>query len=216
MAADELRGAQTRWVWYGGRACLDLVNTRRNREADAVEYLERPADLADWLGVAGLITEPAPIDEAQIDEAQIDEAQIDEAQIDEALLADVRKLREAIDAGVRAAVTGRPFPVAALCELNAWLAAGPARPPQLRLSGGVAVLGSPASPRRPRQVISDIALDAAEVLGTELRDRLRICPGPGCGGRFADESPAGRRRWCSMAVCGNRNKAATHRVTVRK
>jgi predicted RNA-binding Zn ribbon-like protein len=203
MAVSELRGAQseTRWVWYGGHVCLDLVNTRRNREADAVEYLERPADLADWLGAAGLIT---------------GQAQIDEAQIDEALLADVRKLREAIDAGVRAAVTGQPFPAAALSELNAWLAAIPAEPPQLRLSGGVAVLGSPASPRQPRQVISDIALDAAEVLGTEVRDRLRICPGPGCGGRFADDSPAGRRRWCSMAVCGNRSKAATHRVTVRK
>jgi predicted RNA-binding Zn ribbon-like protein len=206
MAADELRGAQTRWVWYGGRACLDLVNTRRNREADAVEYLERPADLADWLGAAGLIT----------GQAQIDEAQIDEAQIDEALLADIRKLREAIDAGVRAAVTGQPFPSAALSELNAWLATVPAQPPQLRFSGGVAVLGSPAGPRQPRQVLGAIALDAAEVLGTDLRDRLRICPGPGCGGRFADDSPAGRRRWCSMAVCGNRSKAATHRVTARK
>jgi predicted RNA-binding Zn ribbon-like protein len=208
MAFSELRGAQgeTRWVWYGGHACLDLVNTRRNREADAVEYLERPADLADWLGAAGLITGPA----------QIDEAQIDEAQIDEALLAAVRKLREAIDAGVRAAVTGQPFPAAALSELNAWLAAVPAEPPQLWMSGGVAVLGSPASPRQPRQVLGAIALDAAEVLGTDVRDRLRICPGSGCGGRFADDSPAGRRRWCSMAVCGNRSKAATHRVTVRK
>ena len=56
-----------------------------------------------------------------------------------------------------------------------------------------------------------IAADAAELLGTDLRERLRICPGPGCRGRFLDDSPAGRRRWCSMAVCGNRNKAAMHR-----
>jgi predicted RNA-binding Zn ribbon-like protein len=206
MAVDELRGAQTRWVWYGGHACLDLVNTRRNREADAVEYLERPADLADWLAAAGLVTSQAGAGQAQTGQAQVDAA----------LLDDVLGLREAIDAGVRAAVTGQPFPAAALSELNAWLAAVPAAPAQLRLSGGVAVLGSPASPRQPRQVFTAIALDAAEVLGTELRDRLRICPGPGCGGRFADDSPAGRRRWCSMAVCGNRNKAATHRQAVRK
>jgi len=56
-----------------------------------------------------------------------------------------------------------------------------------------------------------IRADAADLLGTGLRERLRICPGPGCAGRFLDDSPAGRRRWCSMAVCGNRNKAAAHR-----
>jgi predicted RNA-binding Zn ribbon-like protein len=199
MAESEVRGANSaaataaRWVWYGGRPCLDLVNTRRNREADAVDYLRRPADLADWLEAAGLVT--------------------GRAEVDDTLLADVRGLREAIDAGVRAAVTGVPFPAAALSKLNAWLAAVPVQPPQLRLAGGVAVLHSPVSPRQPRQVLSAIALDAAEVLGTDVRDRLRICPGPGCGGRFADDSPAGRRRWCSMAVCGNRSKAATHRVT---
>jgi predicted RNA-binding Zn ribbon-like protein len=202
MAESEARGANSaaataaRWVWYGGRPCLDLVNTRRNREADAVDYLRRPADLADWLEAAGLVT--------------------GRAEVDDTLLADVRGLREAIDAGLRAAVTGVPFPAAALSELNSWLAALPAQPPQLRLSGGVAVLHSPASSRQPRQVLGAIALDAAEVLGTDLRARLRICPGPGCGGRFADDSPAGRRRWCSMAVCGNRRKAATHRVTISR
>jgi predicted RNA-binding Zn ribbon-like protein len=184
-----------RWVWYGGRPCLDLVNTRRNREAGAVEYLTRPEDLAEWLRAAGLMT------------GRLD--------LDDTLLADARKLREAIDAGVRAAVSGRPFPSAALRELNRWLASVPSPPPRLQLSGGVAVLRSPAGPRGARQVLGDIALDAAEALGTGLRGRLRICPGPGCGGRFADDSPAGRRRWCSMAVCGNRSKAATHRLAVR-
>jgi predicted RNA-binding Zn ribbon-like protein len=98
-----------------------------------VEYLRRPADLADWLEAAGLVT--------------------GRAEVDDTLLADVRGLREAIDAGVRAAVTGVPFPAAALSELNAWLAAAPVQPPQLRLAGGVAVLHSPVSPRQPRQAV---------------------------------------------------------------
>jgi predicted RNA-binding Zn ribbon-like protein len=186
--------SEARWVWYGGRRSLDLVNTRRNREADPVEYLCHPADLADWLRAAGLVTGPREA-------------------VSDSLLADAIGLREAVDAGVRAAVTGTAFPSAALRELNGWLAAVPARPPQLRLAGRVAVLGLPPCPLR--QVLSDIARDAAEVLGTSLRERLRICPGPGCGGRFADDSPAGRRRWCSMAVCGNRSKAAVHRLAVR-
>ena len=94
--------------------------------------------------------------------------------------------------------------------INEWIAAEPQRP-VLRIEAGVAVLSAPRAARTPRGALALIAADAAELLGTGLRDRLRICPGPGCHGRFLDDSPAGRRRWCSMAVCGNRSKAAAYR-----
>lgn len=35
---------------------------------------------------------------------------------------------------------------------------------------------------------------------------VKACPGAGCGWLFLDKS--GRRRWCSMADCGNRAKVA--------
>ncbi len=73
------------------------------------------------------------------------------------------------------------------------------------------VLCAPRAAGAPCGVPALIAADAAQLLGTGLRERLRICPGPGCRGRFLDDSPAGRRRWCSMAVCGNRSKAAAYR-----
>ncbi len=136
--------------------------------------------------------------------------------VDAGALAQTRELREAVDAGVRAAVAGQPFPAPALETLNRWLSAAPVIPPELRLSGGVAVLRPPEIPRTVAQVLGDIARDAAELLGTSQRSRLRICPGPGCGGRFTDDSPAGRRRWCSMAVCGNRSKAAAHRLAASR
>lgn len=40
--------------------------------------------------------------------------------------------------------------------------------------------------------------------------RLGVCPGSGCGWMFIDESRNGRRRWCSMEICGNRAKAKRH------
>ena len=43
------------------------------------------------------------------------------------------------------------------------------------------------------------------------RGRVAACPGTGCGWIFAD--PRGRRRWCSMAWCGNRAKARRHATT---
>ena len=221
-----------RWVWYGGRPSLDFVNTRRNREAgrvDAVdevaEYLRGPDDLAVWLHAAGL--SPAGPGGAGPDGAGSSEADPNRpgpgraasggaglggvsAAVDEETFAGALALREAISALVTATVAGDSAPVAAVRCVNQWLALPPERP-VLRLEAGVPVLGPAPAARTPRGVLAMIAADAAELLGTDLRERLRICPGPGCGGRFLDDSPAGRRRWCSMAVCGNRNKAAAHR-----
>jgi predicted RNA-binding Zn ribbon-like protein len=58
-----------------------------------------------------------------------------------------------------------------------------------------------------------ITRSAAELLTSADIDRVRECDGRGCGWLFLDTSKAGRRRWCSMAICGNRAKARRHRET---
>ena len=45
--------------------------------------------------------------------------------------------------------------------------------------------------------------------------RVRNCEGPTCTLWFHDVSKNHTRRWCSMAVCGNRAKAAAHRARKR-
>lgn len=217
-----------RWVWYGGRPSLDFVNTCRNREAgrrDGVaEYLRGPADLAAWLDAAGLVPAGLVPDRVVPDRlvpagpvrgstpvaGETASGQAAGQAVDEETLTGALALREAIDAAVAATVAAGRVPEEAVRCVNEWSAAGPERP-VLRIEAGVAVLSAPRAARTPRGALALIAADAAELLGTGLRDRLRICPGPGCRGRFLDDSPAGRRRWCSMAVCGNRNKAAAYR-----
>jgi predicted RNA-binding Zn ribbon-like protein len=198
-----------RWVWYGGRPSLDFVNTRRNREAgradEAAEYLRGPDDFAAWLDAAGMCS--AGPDAAGPDGAGLGGVS---PAVDEEIFARALALREAISALITATVAGDSAPEAAAGCVNQWLAL-PSERPVLRLEAGVPVLCPAPAARTPRGVLAMIAADAAELLGTDLRERLRICPGPGCRGRFLDDSPAGRRRWCSMAVCGNRNKAAAHR-----
>jgi predicted RNA-binding Zn ribbon-like protein len=48
-------------------------------------------------------------------------------------------------------------------------------------------------------------------------DLLRVhrCANPRCSRVFFDASRNGKRRWCEMATCGNRAKAARHRQKVR-
>jgi predicted RNA-binding Zn ribbon-like protein len=40
--------------------------------------------------------------------------------------------------------------------------------------------------------------------------RLKVCPGPHCGWVFYDHSRNGSGRWCSMNVCGGREKVRAH------
>jgi predicted RNA-binding Zn ribbon-like protein len=46
--------------------------------------------------------------------------------------------------------------------------------------------------------------------------RVRRCAGPTCVLLFLDVSKSGRRRWCDMAVCGNRAKVAAHHARARR
>jgi len=56
-----------------------------------------------------------------------------------------------------------------------------------------------------------LALALAVLEATVLdRARLRRCAREGCVLLFFDTSKNGTRRWCDMAVCGNRVKAASH------
>jgi predicted RNA-binding Zn ribbon-like protein len=55
---------------------------------------------------------------------------------------------------------------------------------------------------------------AAGLLTTARPGDVRACPGAACGWMFLD--PAGRRRWCSMAWCGNRAKVRRHAQRQRR
>jgi predicted RNA-binding Zn ribbon-like protein len=71
----------------------------------------------------------------------------------------------------------------------------------------------------PRFAATGTGLDRAlgvvlAITGTAMLDgtwqRLKTCPGHHCGWAFYDHSRNQTGRWCSMAVCGGREKARAH------
>jgi len=181
------------WFWVGGRPALDFVNTRRERWRRDVECLLSVDEVVMWLVRAGLLPRPmrAPA----------------------SVLAEARQLREAIDAGVRAAVAAEAPDRAALELIDDWLALAGSRPALVADPGGVPLLSERPAAASPRRALGMVALDAARMLGaTAERRRIRICGAETCSDRFYDRSPAARRVWCSMSVCGNRAKARRHRA----
>ena len=57
-------------------------------------------------------------------------------------------------------------------------------------------------------LLAAIARSGAELIAEGPGANLRACSNPSCGLFFCDTSRTGRRRWCSMATCGNRHKVA--------
>ncbi len=188
------------WYWLGGRPALDLVNTRRERWRRDVECLVTDDDVVAWLLRAQLL--PASAASAA-------------GAAPAGLAGEARALREAIDAGVRAAVEGGAPPSAAIERVDDWLVLAGARPALLLGPDGLPVLDERPAADSPRRALGAVALDAAQMLGRpQERDRVRICGSATCSARFYDRSPAGRRRWCSMQACGNTEKARRFRARV--
>jgi predicted RNA-binding Zn ribbon-like protein len=185
------------WYWLGDRPALDFVNTRRERWRREVETLVDGDDVVRWLAAAGLLTALAPARRG--------------------LAAEARALREAIDAGVRAAVAGEGFDAPALTVIDDWLVHAGPRPQLVLGPDGRPLMAERPAADSPRRALGMVALDAARMLGdADERDRIRICAAEDCSARFFDRSPAGRRRWCSMRRCGNVAKARRHRARARE
>jgi predicted RNA-binding Zn ribbon-like protein len=65
--------------------------------------------------------------------------------------------------------------------------------------------------RSPDALLLPVGEALARLVCTEDFSHVKACEGPACTLLFADHTRGHARRWCSMAICGNRAKQAAHR-----
>lgn len=65
--------------------------------------------------------------------------------------------------------------------------------------------------RSPDALLLPVAEELARLVCTEDFSHVKACEGSACTLLFADHTRGHARRWCSMAICGNRAKQAAHR-----
>jgi hypothetical protein len=68
----------------------------------------------------------------------------------------------------------------------------------------------------PESLLHPLARSLADLVCTEDFTNVKACEGPECTLLFIDRTRGHARRWCSMAVCGNRAKQAAHRKRAQK
>jgi predicted RNA-binding Zn ribbon-like protein len=169
-----------------GRLSLDLCSTLLWRYRAPSEQLRVPDDLVRWLRAAGVQPVPRAVHDRDLDQA--------------------RELREAIYGLVHDRLAGRALAERHVATINA-LAAHPDPVPRLTAAGEIGY----GADERAAAALSRIARDAIELLAQSTAARVRECAAPDCAFLFVDASRAGRRRWCAMARCGNREHVRQHR-----
>jgi predicted RNA-binding Zn ribbon-like protein len=68
----------------------------------------------------------------------------------------------------------------------------------------------------PESLLFPIARSLADLVCIEDFTQVKACEGQPCTLLFLDRTHGSVRRWCSMAVCGNRAKQAAHRERVQQ
>ena len=68
----------------------------------------------------------------------------------------------------------------------------------------------------PKALLLPVAETIGDLVCRKDFSLVRMCEGPNCTLWFHDVSKGHARRWCSMAVCGNRAKAVAHRARARQ
>jgi predicted RNA-binding Zn ribbon-like protein len=173
-----------------GHPALDFCNTLTGWDGhDQWDYLQSYEHLTVWSGFAGLLP-PARIAALR-------------READRQGKAAIAVLEAARDFRTRAYDVLRNGPNAPAFELVADDVG--AATAQLRLHRGDQAIEWEIDPRAGLAApIAAVAWSAGHLLTSSDLQLVRACPGHACGWLFLDRR--GRRRWCTMTTCGNREK----------
>ncbi|MGA9008453.1 MAG: ABATE domain-containing protein [Xanthobacteraceae bacterium] len=183
---------------------LDFLNSIATPVDTPVDWLDSGDGLLKWLAQAKLV----PVNALNALKARAMPDELDK-------IADqARALREWFRGFVRKHM-GRPLPPKALRELgplNRILGRDEAFSQISRDGDGDRLeLRVMRRWRSPESLLLPIGEILARFVCDEDFTHVKACEGHSCTLVFADHTRRRARRWCSMAICGNRTKQAAHR-----
>lgn len=190
---------------------LDFLNSVATPVDTRVDWLDNGEGLLSWLGQVQLV----PSEVLKKFRTQAAPEELDK------IAEQARRLREWFRTFV-VAHKGKPLQVADLRELKPLnhLLERDELFNQVKLGdpGNARVLEMTTVRRwrTPESLLLPIAEALAQFVSTQDFSDVKACEGHTCTLLFADHTRAKGRRWCSMAVCGNRAKQAAHRHRAKR
>jgi predicted RNA-binding Zn ribbon-like protein len=188
------------FIKIGQDLAIDFANTI-GPAANPSGGLGSWRDLVDFLELRAAVTRS---ESAALRKMGERDARACAAALDQALT-----LRESVRALLGAMADRRALKAEWIAAINQALVWG-AGSPRLERGDGGWRLGFIPSWTEPFRALAPIAWAMAALVEQGRRVEIKRCANPRCVLYFRDRSRAHRRRWCSMAVCGNRMKVAAH------
>lgn len=186
----------------GDATGLDFLNTIATPATDApLDWIADGAGLLAWLEQTGLVPAAALAEMRKTPPATLDK-----------VAGEARQLREWFRSFVKERM-GRPLSardLAALEPLNRILARD-GRFSRLTADARGLALATERRWSSPDTALLPIAEALARLVSEEDFTQVKACEGSACTLLFVDHTRGRARRWCSMALCGNRAKQAAHR-----
>ncbi|HVY14711.1 MAG TPA: ABATE domain-containing protein [Rhodopila sp.] len=193
-------------IFIGDALGLDFLNSIATPVDTPIDWIDDGEGLLGWLNQAKLV----PPEALRTVRAQALPGELDNV-ADQA-----RHLREWFRGFVRKH-KGHPLPADALAELeplNRLLERDDAFSRIVQGNGGLS-LQATRRWRSPDSLLLPIGEALARFVCAEDFSYVKACEGPACTLLFADHTRRHARRWCSMAICGNRAKQAAHRERLK-
>ena len=175
----------------GDHLAMDLINTQARSHGQLHDFWRTGDDVLRWLARCGIT--PAQ------DAGTVDLA---------ALLAQAQALRALAQQLITRRKDGKEGDIDGL---NMYLQACLSAPLLERGADGQLVLGRRARGDALACLLGPVAEAVAQLLAEGDFTLVKQCEHPDCILWFVDRTKAHKRRWCSMALCGNRYKAAQFR-----
>jgi predicted RNA-binding Zn ribbon-like protein len=193
---------------------LDFLNSVATPLDEQVEWISDGEGLLAWLDQAAMVP-PAALDAIR---AQATPAELDE------VAQRARDLREWFRGFVRKK-KGRPLIARDLRELEPLNQLLQRDEQHGQIVAHVSNVSGDATrfelrANRRWQTAESLLMPIVEALARLVCDedftQVKACEGPKCTLLFADHTRGHARRWCSMAICGNRAKVAAHRKRLKE
>jgi len=198
-------------IFVGDALGLDFLNSIATPVDTPIDWIDDGDGLLSWLEQAQLV----PADALKSVRMQALPGELD------AVADQARSLREWFRGFVRRH-KGRPLNAKCLAQLE------PLNRLLERDESFHRIVAAPRSEKRPLRfeavrrwrtpeaLLVPIGEALAQLVCTEDFSDVKACEGPACTLLFADHTRGRTRRWCSMALCGNRAKQAAHRHRLKE